>query len=1465
MASFDIVWTVHKWTCNRIPVYEWKRVWVEEYGEYRVQQVIVGYEWEDPEEIGEYPCTGINFILKSDNKSNFVEFNVLPAVDIFKGDIVSLRCNGVVPSGFKTGIVQDIYENSDGTRHISAYDPSVLLKNVKCKAYVDGIFKSKMLIRNPDLNGDYRTINNFVSDQLNEKFITSWATLQSYLPPVVVDNTATYAGGSISNPSNGFGESTVHPLDDSKVLPDLLVSDLSLYDAYYKFLNTICGFKVWYNGESEGSAKCRVDYGFVRLKIDELQTINGIGRYSNGILIDVDNEYISSTKCIESVKNDKVDEVIVYSNNNNLRGSYIDELIAYPTKTVAYKVEGNYSKEELDWIASRIYSDTNNIDKSYEITFPPGTIRFKDGEYFGGYVAGVGTFGIGDQTVSPVMPFKGGDDVDQRYDQSDSVWQIDEVNITEEGTYVTVGSSYLTIMEILGNKLVEVTGGTDPVIEDYDYDSGEITFDPGTHTNVLSKPLKLPGNSTGDVTIRTVVTQLSETNTTPIREEVIKQFSFQNDSFILKPYEETNITCGPMDGIPAKYNYADVHITWQVGCRSEDSSEAYCEELMKYTYADLYDLYDHITTSYNQLNSVATTNTCAQFTTIYNTFINTVDSEFHDGSDTLFGNIKDAMDYYSEFHYNLTTACTGLYWLRLYDYFADDPVRSLYCEDDMCDDVANLPCKELVGNNTLIIDLLDNIYSQIYTVASGYFCGTKCEDCTGIEINNDNPMSYDDRNACDICETLGTFQDDFLEFISEFTTLSNYISSRCGSIEYECGQCNDCLTNQPTWITTCESCVSACDSALTSALSDCDSLLVEEEIADCKRLAKSTHYSCIDDCTHHYRDCTKYAEKYKPSSCNTICDSPLNTCENLTNYYDDLIVLCQEFSEVIDDFMSFVDEVSVRKLLYYELYEWMDYFYNGTNDCDGDCNADCNSYDDAVAAGLAWLPDGTIKSDVITYFNNKTGVCGDPDVLCENYGVDDINNSFSVFVTTYYQNTLTSFCSANYDSLPILKTRFVSKKTEFYNGIINVSSSGQSYCEERIDDFDVIFDPEFILDRTHPSFPTWLSINETEMNLVSSDSSHTLIDNAEKYTTLSQDFGINAWTGALPIYNDGYLPRANLYLKVRNNSFYSSMYMDNLRVNIKFHYYSDAPFIASNTNYAELFVSDFVEEGTSYPIYVYTSNYSENILNILAYVVKHDTLTNTYYQDIIRFDTTPLVTMGDINIFKGSELLDEFSKYYYDRNKSDNRFFAKIITPTLISQDNTYLNIWVEPTTNPNDPDTEFKIHVANFPETDTEHNISIQSIHDNIDLIQFYNVISGDFDLTNYEDEVYGYATDVVLTIPRYAIEPVYYETLAQTYKDSASIIPYVETSSQNITDYPTITINDYESPFTIFNNGVLRFSDNLNNAPDGVKSKDVFKFGLNDININKIDLTTASKIKVRFLINYSVYKDVYSDTDEY
>ena len=86
------------------------------------------------------------------------------------------------------------------------------------------------------------------------------------------------------------------------------------------------------------------------------------------------------------------------------------------------------------------------------ICFPvtiAGTVRFRDGDVF---------TGLGDSTVTPMLEYRAGIDIDPTKDPSDSCWQIREMVITDTYTECTVGSTYFSIFDIYRTALKRYDG-----------------------------------------------------------------------------------------------------------------------------------------------------------------------------------------------------------------------------------------------------------------------------------------------------------------------------------------------------------------------------------------------------------------------------------------------------------------------------------------------------------------------------------------------------------------------------------------------------------------------------------------------------------------------------------------------------------------------------------------------------------------------------------------------------------------------------------------------------------------------------------------------------------------------------------------------------------------------------------------------------------------------------------------------
>lgn len=161
-------------------------------------------------------------------------------------------------------------------------------------------------------------------------------------------------------------------------------------------------------------------------------------------------------------------------------------------------------------------------------------------------------------------------------------------------------------------------------------------------------------------------------------------------------------------------------------------------------------------------------------------------------------------------------------------------------------------------------------------------------------------------------------------------------------------------------------------------------------------------------------------------------------------------------------------------------------------------------------------------------------------------------------------------------------------------------------------------------------------------------------------------------------------------------------------------------------------------------------------------------------------------------------------------------------------------------------PDDQMAAFVITTTENQgTDDFVTIDEICDNVDKIHFFNYVC-------------DFATQV--KVNRSSIDPMFYETLWQTY-DKA---PVLESIVEEPLYYINFTINDYPKMIPIYDGQTLKFSDSLQHAADGVRSGDIFYFDGKTPNVINMQNPTKHKYKVKFQYDYEVYKDVYILTDE-
>lgn len=162
-------------------------------------------------------------------------------------------------------------------------------------------------------------------------------------------------------------------------------------------------------------------------------------------------------------------------------------------------------------------------------------------------------------------------------------------------------------------------------------------------------------------------------------------------------------------------------------------------------------------------------------------------------------------------------------------------------------------------------------------------------------------------------------------------------------------------------------------------------------------------------------------------------------------------------------------------------------------------------------------------------------------------------------------------------------------------------------------------------------------------------------------------------------------------------------------------------------------------------------------------------------------------------------------------------------------------------------PDSSFATFIVETMPNDSDNfpTITKAELEANVKKLHFYNYVC-------------DFATSV--EINRSSIDPIYYETLWQTYHRAAKLESVIEEPLY----YVLFTVNDYPTAVPIYHNDSVKFSDTLSHAIDGVRSSELFKMDGVTPNIINMRLPTKHKYKVKFHYPYQVYKDIYIITDD-
>lgn len=335
------------------------------------------------------------------------------------------------------GYVIEIQNNQDGSILYTCVENCKCLYDIQVKGTQPGLFRPRVKIDCRKNDNTYRTLQEYVNILLT-KFYKGHSKVN-------------YDAGPGIDKTNKFGSLSTFPNSIINI-PSQVISGLTVGKALDSILREQCGLYWWSNNKNQ-----YVEYGYTR----------------DAITIVKSKEFIQKTEKLVSDANNaasKPDYVIVWNKSNEIKsfyGNLLNEDGTYNEKAtcVQYTLSTDLLDRSLDAIAKQIYTDMTVNNDTFKVTFPAGTVRFKDGDYFRG---------LGDQTVKYKMEPRTGEDFDPYDTPGNSVWQIKEVVITNTYTQVIVGTSYISIFDIFGNNLKQITDGIGTPTDTNSWDSSTV-------------------------------------------------------------------------------------------------------------------------------------------------------------------------------------------------------------------------------------------------------------------------------------------------------------------------------------------------------------------------------------------------------------------------------------------------------------------------------------------------------------------------------------------------------------------------------------------------------------------------------------------------------------------------------------------------------------------------------------------------------------------------------------------------------------------------------------------------------------------------------------------------------------------------------------------------------------------------------------------------------------------------------
>lgn len=446
----------------------------------------------------------------------------------------------------------------------------------------------------------------------------------------------------------------------------------------------------------------------------------------------------------------------------------------------------------------------------------------------------------------------------------------------------------------------------------------------------------------------------------------------------------------------------------------------------------------------------------------------------------------------------------------------------------------------------------------------------------------------------------------------------------------------------------------------------------------------------------------------------------------------------------------------------------------------------------------------------------------------------------------------------------------------FYTG-------GQVYCQFSVgetDNEDGKFDVKWDMGMMFPSMPTWYEGNlsydsQIIKNIINSDNSEVNFPESADYTRYDHTFNIDGWSEMPPFelawYNDpklGYaIRRACLsppkFKFTLSNEDTSRVLLNNVTIRWAWNFNPTDIFMNMRTSGGKREKRSRIYTlpkganetrlvGLDYPVFAIVDGYEKTepsqIIKIYGQWNEYNESGDYYFPTTVLLEPVSGMDGPDFPtcLYKSVDhklKSEDFIRITENGWMQGDR--AIVLDGPTVAQDEHYRTINVE-IANDLDPDDQRAVFVITTkPNTSIDDKVTVEELETYMKYIHFYNVT------VPYES---------IVEIPRGSIDPIFFETLWQTY-DKAAVL---ESIAEEPLYYINFSINKYPNLIPIYNGGSVKFSDQLTHAADGVRSSKIFYIDGKTPNVINMQNPTKHKYKVKFKYEYNVYKHVYVVNDD-